>query len=92
MVTHDDSQDIVEFMLNLMRSEGINDDITHQIEHITRKEFGGLRVCVPKKNKKLLKEQRKKAFSDGLTSMPTKDVVEKHGISRATLYRLMKRG
>lgn len=34
----------------------------------------------------------RRAYQDGLTQTPTAEVVRRHGISRATLYRLMKKG
>lgn len=33
-----------------------------------------------------------RAYADGLGNEPTETVTRRHGVSRATLYRLMKRG
>ena len=37
-------------------------------------------------------EVRRSAFADGLTDLPTETICSRRGISRATLYRLMKAG
>lgn len=87
----DGPHDIVEFMLNLMRAEGLDPDSAHQIEHVTRQQFGGLRVHITKK-KRLTPEQRQQAYQDGLTNAPTAEITSKYKIGRATLYRLMKQG
>lgn len=88
----DGPHDIVEFMLNLMRAEGLDADSAHQIEHVTRQQFGGLRVHIPKKKKHLTPEQRQQAYQDGLTNMPTDEIMSKYKIGRSALYVLMKRG
>ena len=62
-----------------------------QIEADIRAEFGGLRVRIPKRKKHPTTAERKKAFKDGLTSMPTEEVLQRNGISRSTLYDYMKR-
>ena len=55
-------------------------------------QVGGQRVRIPKRGKFLTPEQRQAVYADGLTDMPTQDITAKHKISRATLYREMKRG
>jgi hypothetical protein len=37
-------------------------------------------------------EVQAKAFADALTNKPTSEILRDHGISRATLYRLVKKG
>ena len=88
----DSDADIVEIIIRRAQAEGLDADAAHQIERAIRAEYGGLRVRIPKKKKHPTSEERRQAYADGLTAMPTGDVAEKHGISRATLYRLMKRG
>ncbi|HEY0847407.1 MAG TPA: hypothetical protein VGE12_18705 [Noviherbaspirillum sp.] len=90
-MTFDGDPDIVEIIIRLAQAEGLNADAAHLIEQKVRTEYGGLRVRIPKKKKHLSEEARKQAYADGLSSLPTKAIVERHGISRATLYRLMKR-
>lgn len=69
---------------------GMSDELVHQVEDEVRREYGGQRWFVPKRRKHLTKEQRNKVFKDGLSSMPTEEVIRKHQISKRTLYRLMK--
>ncbi|CAE6723415.1 hypothetical protein [Candidatus Nitrotoga fabula] len=71
---------------------GMSDDLVHQVEDEVRREYGGQRWFVPKRRKHLTHEQRNNVFKDGLSNMPTKEIVQKHKISQATLYRLMKTG
>jgi len=66
--------------------------LAKQVEEQLRADFGGLRVRIPKRGKYLTPEQRAALYSDGLTNMSNADIIEKHKISKATLYRQMKRG
>jgi len=63
-----------------------------QIEQQLRADYGGMRVRIPKRGKYLTPEQRQALVKDGLSDMPTPELVNKHKISRATLYREMKKG
>lgn len=63
-----------------------------KIEQELRAKYGGLRVRIPKRGKYLTPDQRQAVFTDGLTAMPTLELTTKHKISRATLYREMKKG
>lgn len=69
-----------------------NVTLAAQIEQELRAKYGGLRVRIPKRGKYLTPEQRQAVFEDGLTAMPTTELTTKHRISRATLYREMKKG
>lgn len=69
-----------------------NVKLAAQIEQELRTKYGGLRVRIPKRGKYLTLDQRQAVFKDGLTAMPTLDITTKHRISRATLYREMKKG
>ena len=71
---------------------GFNVMLAAQIEQELRSKYGGLRVRIPKRGKYLTPDQRQAVFKDGLTAMPTLEVTAKHKISRATLYREMKKG
>jgi Mor family transcriptional regulator len=66
--------------------------LAKQVEQEVRAEHGGKRVFVPKGNKRLTPEERASLYEDGLSSMPTEEILGKHKISRATLYRAMKSG
>jgi DNA invertase Pin-like site-specific DNA recombinase len=88
----DADEDIVEIIIKLAQAEGLNSDAAHSIEKLVRAEYGGLRVRIPKKKKHLKIELQREIYQDGLTNTPTQEIIDKHGISRRTLYRLMKRG
>jgi DNA invertase Pin-like site-specific DNA recombinase len=60
------------------------------VEEKIRAQYGGLRVRIPKRKKHATSEARDQVYSDGLTTMTTGEITQKHGISRATLYRVMK--
>jgi len=63
-----------------------------RIEAEVRAAYGGLRVRIPKRGKHLSREERQAVFQEGLTTMPTDEILQKHKISRRTLERLLKRG
>lgn len=88
----DHDPDIVCVILRECQGAGLASDIAQAIERRIRALYGGLRVRIPKRKKQLTQEQRARAYADGLGPMPTGEVLRKHGISRSTLYRLMKTG
>ena len=90
-MSDDREPDIVEIIIKMAQSEGLPAEAAHLIEQAIRTNYGGLRIRIPKRKKHPSTEQRSQVYADGLTSMRTEDITEKHGISRATLYRLMKR-
>jgi len=61
-----------------------------QIEEQLRQEYGGQEVWVSPKPK-IPKEAKEKAVADYLDGKPINEVVAKNGISRATLYRYIKK-
>lgn len=92
---HDDPEpDIVAVLLArvIAMAPGFSAALAGQIEQQIRAEYGGLRVRIPKRGKYMTPEQRQEVFKDGLTTMPTPEITTKHKISRATLYREMKKG
>lgn len=57
------------------------------------REFGGARVYLPQQDRRLVMETRARIYAAALSSSkPTAVLVEEEGISRRTLYRLLKRG
>lgn len=66
--------------------------IADQVEASARAAFGGQRVFVPKKARRLTAQERAAVYQDGLTGMSNDEILQKHRISRATLYRAMKDG
>lgn len=88
----DPDPDIVEVIMLACQASGLDADAAHLIENRIREQYGGLRVRIPKRKKHPTPLEREQILADGMTSMTTDEVTGKHGISRATLYRLMKRG
>jgi Mor family transcriptional regulator len=71
---------------------GLNADLAKQIEDDVKNKYGGRRFYIPKGAKHPTPEQRAALYKDGLSSMATANILKKHQVSRATLYRLMKGG
>ena len=84
--------DILEVIIRLAQAEGLPAEAAQLIEQTVRTEYGGQRVFIPKRKKRASEEARRQLFADAVSNLPTKVVTEKHGISRATLYRMLKRG
>jgi DNA invertase Pin-like site-specific DNA recombinase len=84
----------------LAHDDSITQDLALTVEREARAEWGGQRIdyiathCGDRKasRKPLAIDVQKAAHAAGLTNVPTQQVIEKYGMSRATLYRLMKRG
>jgi transposase len=49
-------------------------------------------VRIPKRKKHPNQEQRKAIFKEAMGSASDAEITERHGIHRATLYRMLKRG
>lgn len=86
--------DIVQYVLQkvIAMSPGFSQALARQIEQEVKEQHGGQRLFVPKGAKRLTPEQRNAVLQDGLTNISNDDIIEKHKISRATLYRVMKQG
>ena len=67
-------------------------NITEEAERALRHEVGGQRPDYIAKKRHLSPEQREIVYQDGLKSEGAAETIAKHGISRRTLYRLMKQG
>ena len=90
----DQDPDVVAYTLRMVISmaPGFSAALAQQIEERVKGEFGGRRLFLPKGAKRLTAEQRQAVFKDGLTNMSTEEIVEKHNVSRRTVYRVMKEG
>lgn len=86
--------DIVTIMLQkvIAMAPGFSAELAAQVEAQVRHEFGGQRLFIPKGRKRLTPEERKSVFQDGLSTMDEKTLIQKHKISRSTLYNIMKEG
>lgn len=63
-----------------------------RVEEEVRDQYGGQRVRIPKRNKARRAELMDQAYEEGKTNATTDAVTAKYGISRRTLYRLLKNG
>lgn len=89
----DEAQDdIVLVILKRVIALGFSPSLAAQIESEARIAYGGRRVRIPKRGKHLTAQEREALFQDGLSNMPTEEILHKHRISRRTLERQMKRG
>lgn len=71
----------------------LTDEQAQAIEAEARAELGGLRVRIAKRRKHLTDEQRAAITREAITTAASdQDLVQRHGINRATLYRYIKRG
>ena len=84
--------DLVAYTLRLVAAEvpGLSAHVVAKIEKRVKAEFGGRRHYLPKGAKRLAAAERVAVFEDGLRNLPDQAITEKHQISRATLYRVMK--
>lgn len=91
---HTEDPDVVAYTLQcvIAMAPGFSAALAKQIEERVKAEYGGRRLFLPKGEKRLTPQERKAVFNDGLSNMPTKEIIEKHQIHRATFYRLMKQG
>ncbi len=87
--------DIILVVLQRVRAvnPGLTDEQAHQIETALKAEYGGQRVRIPKRKKHPSPEQRRAVFDEAINSDESDaDITSRHGISRRSLYRYVKRG
>lgn len=84
--------DIIQAVLQRVRAltPALDEATVERIDQELRAQYAGLRVRIPKKRKWMTPEQRLAAYKDAISSTPTPEVLKKHKISLATLYRLAK--
>jgi DNA invertase Pin-like site-specific DNA recombinase len=89
-MTADKELDIVQLVLAACQAEGFDAGVADLIERRICEEYGGRTIYVRKKNR-LSEDAKRQVIAEGLTSKSTRQITSERGISRATLYRLMKR-
>lgn len=67
-------------------------DLRAIVEAQVRAEYGGTRPYIQRRGRRLTPQEQAVVCAEGVTNKPTEDIVRDHGIHRATLYRLLKRG
>jgi Mor family transcriptional regulator len=75
----------------LAHDDSITEELWLTVEREIRDEYGGQEYYIGTREKKTPDELAEKVMKDVLTDMSTKEITKRHGISRATMYRLMKR-
>lgn len=88
----DKDPDIVQVILSECKKHGLEEQIALAIENKICLEYGGREFYVRKNKSAQLEQKRQRIFADGVTQKTTEEITREHGISRATLYRYMKRG
>lgn len=87
----DSDPDIVEVIMRACEAGGLDAAAARLIEMQIRDQYGGLRVRIPKKKKHMTQEERERVCTDSRSNLSTEEITSRHKISRATLYRLIKR-
>lgn len=88
----DKDPDIVQLVLDECMNLGFDPAQADLIRRKICSEFGGQRIYIKKNRQATTEEKRKRVFLDGVTQKSNEEITKEHGISRATLYRYMKRG
>jgi DNA invertase Pin-like site-specific DNA recombinase len=92
--------DIIEDLLAMVRAEfpQCTDQQADRMDERIRSLWGGQRTHIAKnKHRKPGRaakppEVLQRAYADALGPAPTSEVTRRNGVSRATLYRLLKKG
>lgn len=88
----DRDPDIVLVLLNFVRvaEPSFPEEKLAVIEQQMREQYGGLRTRIPKRKKHPTSEHRRKIFMEALTDAPTEEILERHRVSRRSLYYYLK--
>ena len=97
------SRDVIWRTLELAMQAcpAITTETARGIEARARAEFAGERIDIAKTpyhegrragRKSVPREVSAALYADALTNASTDELVQRHGLSRATIYRLMKKG
>ncbi|MEO8153577.1 MAG: hypothetical protein ABI605_10945 [Rhizobacter sp.] len=95
--------DAVEVILAIARrlwpaESAFTEDTAMKLEIEILAALGGEHVHFPKTIERkvgrppISREVHQRAYEDALTDMPTSEVQKRHNLSRASIYRLLKRG
>lgn len=90
----DREPDLLEEVLARVRAHlpGLDPAMLSSIEADIRQTLGGERVRIAKRRKHLSAQERQELFAAGMSQQPEQAITKRFQISRATLYRQMKRG
>lgn len=91
----DPEPDLLQVVIQRLRAKvQLTDEQAQALDAEARAELGGLRVRIAKRRKHLTDEQRAAIAREALSSTDTSDddLAARHGISRRSLIRYVKRG
>jgi DNA invertase Pin-like site-specific DNA recombinase len=97
------SKDIIRWVIDRMMAhdDSITQELALTVEREARIEWGGRSIDYIRKacdgdrrtgRRPLAPESARAAYQAGIGPAPTHQVLQEQGVSRATLYRLLKRG
>jgi hypothetical protein len=94
------SKDIIRWVIDCMlrHDDSITQELALTVERESRAEWGGVpnvpnKTCEGRPGRpSVAPEVLRAAHADALGTAPTAEIINRHGISRATFYRLMKKG
>ena len=93
--------DIIRDVIRRMMAHeaSITEELALVVERECRAEWGGQRIEYVPRTVDLVRgrppapaDAQQAAYIEALNGAPTDEITRRHGISRATLYRLIKRG
>jgi len=89
----DDKQDIVSYFVRLVEKfcPGMDHDRALELEDQIRQDWGGSEVGYIAKKRKASPQEKDAAVQEYIAGEDTKKASKQHGISRATLYRYLKK-
>lgn len=94
-------KDIIRWVIDCMlaHDDSISQDLAATVEREARAEWAGQRIDYIARHsdrktarKPLSEDAQRAVYQAGLAAIPADQIISEHGISRTTLYRLMKRG
>lgn len=91
----DPEPDIVLVVLQRLRHylpDTVAPELLTQIEGEIKTQYGGQRVRIPKRRKWMTPQERAHVYTQGLTNATDQQIQADNGISRRTLYNVMKTG
>lgn len=86
--------DLLDYVLGkLLRKGYCTAEQAEEVRIEAERDHGGERFILRKRRSRMKElEQRQKLYLDILTDTPTDELARRHGVSRATIYRVAKRG
>lgn len=90
--------DIIRWVIDWMitNEQAVTEDLALRCERAARQEWGGQRIDYVAKtceaDRHARRESERKAHADLLGAQPLDQISRTRGLSRATLYRLARRG